>query len=440
MKQKFQVITMAINDDKCYLFKSIIFKLKIISKVSLHYNFFQMKNLSDQPQNINLQIISYVSFTFTGYFIIGLSLSVLPIFISKSLGFSLLVAGMTISLQYISTFFLRAYSGKIIDGKGPKPAVLLSMIGFSTTGIFLILAYYFKFSPVLSLGLLMITRLLTGCAEGLVGASPINWAIMAVGEKHTAKIISYNGVACYGALAIGASLGIIIEQKLSLYGIGILSVILGIIGYIFAKTKENKTNSNPAENQSFWKVLGKVAPFGVCLALGGIGFASISTFITLYYNHFHWNNGALCLSVFGCLFVAGRLVFSNVINNYGGIKVAIACLSVETAGLLIIAFATNAQIALIGSGVTGLGFSLIFPALGVMAIKSVAPSNQGSAVAGYGLFIDISLGVAGPVIGSVADYFGLQYIFPFSAAMVFIGLGLAYFLKKKSNLKKLSEV
>jgi len=431
---------MAINDDKCYLFKSIIFKLKIISKVSLHYNFFQMKNLSDQPQNINLQIISYVSFTFTGYFIIGLSLSVLPIFISKSLGFSLLVAGMTISLQYISTFFLRAYSGKIIDGKGPKPAVLLSMIGFSTTGIFLILAYYFKFSPVLSLGLLMITRLLTGCAEGLVGASPINWAIMAVGEKHTAKIISYNGVACYGALAIGASLGIIIEQKLSLYGIGILSVILGIIGYIFAKTKENKTNSNSAENQSFWKVLGKVAPFGVCLALGGIGFASISTFITLYYNHFHWNNGALCLSVFGCLFVAGRLVFSNVINNYGGIKVAIACLSVETAGLLIIAFATNAQIALIGSGVTGLGFSLIFPALGVMAIKSVAPSNQGSAVAGYGLFIDISLGVAGPVIGSVADYFGLQYIFPFSAAMVFIGLGLAYFLKKKSNLKKLSEV
>ncbi|KQS91554.1 MFS transporter [Chryseobacterium sp. Leaf394] len=393
-----------------------------------------------QPKNINLQLISYVSFTFVGYFIIGLSLSVLPIFISKSLGFSLLVAGLVISLQYISTFFLRAYSGKMIDGKGPKPAVLLSMIGFSATGIFLIIAYYFKLSPILSLGFLIITRLLTGCAEGLVGASPINWAIMALGEKHTAKIISYNGVACYGALAIGASLGIVIEQKFSLYGIGILSILLGIIGYLFAKTKDNKTNNNQKETQSFWKVLGKVAPFGVCLALGGIGFASISTFITLYYNHFHWNNGALCLSIFGGLFVAGRLVFSNVINNYGGIKVAIACLFVETIGILIIAFATNAQMALIGAGVTGLGFSLIFPALGVMAIKSVAPSNQGSALAGYGLFIDISLGVAGPIIGSVADFFGMRFIFPFSAAMVFVGFGLAYFLKKKSNLKKLSEV
>ena len=398
-----------------------------------------MESSINQPKNINLQLISYVSFTFVGYFIIGLSLSVLPIFISKSLGYSLLIAGMVISLQYISTFFLRAYSGKVIDGKGPKPAVLFSMLSFSLTGIFLIFAYYFKFSPILSLSFLIITRLLTGCAEGMVGASPINWAIMALGEKHTAKIISYNGVACYGALAIGASLGIVIEHAYSLYGIGILSIILGIIGFFFAKTKENKTNTNPKENQSFWKVLGKVAPFGVCLALGGIGFASISTFITLYYNYFHWNNGALCLSVFGGLFVAGRLVFSNVINNYGGIKVAIACLFVETIGLLIIAFATNAQMALVGAGVTGLGFSLIFPALGVVAIKSVSPSSQGSALAGYGLFIDISLGVAGPIIGSVADFFGMQFIFPFSAAMVFIGLGLAYFLKKKSNLKKLNE-
>lgn len=398
-----------------------------------------MDSSLNSPKNINAQLISYVSFTFVGYFIIGLSLSVLPIFISKSLGFSLLIAGIVISLQYISTFFLRAYSGKVIDGKGPKPAVLFSMIGFSLTGIFLILAYYFKFSPIISLAFLVITRLLTGCAEGMVGASPINWAIMALGEKHTAKIISYNGVACYGALAMGASLGIIIEQKYSLYGIGILSIILGMIGFLFAKTKENKTNTHQKEIQSFWKVLGKVAPFGVCLALGGIGFASISTFITLYYNHFHWNNGALCLSIFGALFVAGRLVFSNVINNYGGIKVAIACLFVETIGLLIIAFATNAQMALVGAGVTGLGFSLIFPALGVMAIKSVSPSSQGSALAGYGLFIDISLGVAGPIIGSVADFFGMQFIFPFSAAMVFIGLGLAYFLKKKSNLKKLNE-
>lgn len=389
-----------------------------------------------QQKNVNLSLLTYVGFTFLGYFIIGLSLSVLPIFISKNLGFSLVVAGLVISLQYVATFFLRAYSGKIIDGKGPKPAVLFSMLGFSLTGIFLILAYYFKFSPLLSLGFLIITRLLTGCGEGMIGASPINWAIMALGEKHTAKIISYNGVACYGALAIGASLGVMIEHKFGLYGIGIISILIGIIGFLFAKTKINYTNTNTQDSQSFWKVLGKVSPFGICLALGGIGFASISTFITLYYNYFHWNNGALCLTVFGGLFVAGRLIFSNVINNYGGIKVAIACLLVETIGLVIISFAATSQMALLGAGVTGLGFSLIFPALGVVAIKSVSPSSQGSALAGYGLFIDLSLGVAGPLIGAVADLCGMKYIFPFSAGMVLVGLCVAYYLKTKSSFNK----
>jgi hypothetical protein len=38
------------------------------------------------------------------------------------------------------------------------------------------------------------------------------------------------------------------------------------------------------------------------------------------------------------------------------------------------------------------------------------------------LFIDISLGVTGPLIGGVADVFGLPYIFPFSIGIVLIGL------------------
>lgn len=389
----------------------------------------------DNTRNSFLSLLSYIIFTFIGYFIIGLSLSVLPVFIHQNLGFSMLIAGIVISLQYVMTFVMRAYSGKIVDNQGPKPAVITSMLSFALTGIILIMAYYFKFSPVVSLGFLVLTRLFTGSAEGMIGASPINWAIMALGEKHTAKIISYNGIACYGALALGASLGVTIVKHFNFYGLGFLIFILGILGYFFARTKSNITNKkaqNKSEQKSFWKVLMKVAPYGLGLALGGLGFATISTFITLYYDYHHWQNGALCLSVFGILFVASRLIFSNVINKYGGLNVALVSLAVETLGLTIICLATHPYFALIGAGITGLGFSLIFPALGVMAMKTVPSSNQGSALAGYGLFIDISLGITGPLIGGVADSFGLNYIFPFSIAIVLIGLALVFYLKTES--------
>lgn len=388
-----------------------------------------------RPGRDSYTLFSYVFFTFIGYLVIGLSLSVLPIFISKGLGFSMLVAGLVISLQYVMTFVMRAYSGKIVDNQGPKPAVIGSMLSFGVTGIILMMAYYFRFSPVVSLVFLIVTRLLTGAAEGMIGASPINWAIMTMGEKHTAKIISYNGVACYGALALGAYLGVTIVKHFSFYGLGLLILALGILGFFLAKNKTNKMGSDtPSEHRTFWSVLAGVAPYGLGLALGGLGFATISTFITLYYDYHHWQNGALCLSVFGVLFVASRLIFSNAINRFGGINVAIVSLAVEVLGLTMIGLATHPYLALVGAGVAGLGFSLIFPALGVLAIKTVPAANQGSALAGYGLFIDLSLGVTGPLIGGVADSFGLNYIFPVSIAIVLIGLALVFWLKmNKSN-------
>ena len=157
--------------------------------------------------------------------------------------------------------------------------------------------------------------------------------------------------------------------------------------------------------------MGKVAPFGICLGLAGLGFGTISNFITLYYDYFNWKNAALCLSVFSVLFVTGRFFFSNSITKFGGINVAIVSLLIETLGLFVLFQAQTTFVALIGAAITGLGFSLIFPALGVEAVRKVPPSNSGSALAAYGLFIDISLGLTGPLGGLIIGRFGMPYLF-----------------------------
>jgi MFS family permease len=182
-------------------------------------------------------------------------------------------------------------------------------------------------------------------------------------------------------------------------------------------------------------VLKTVSPFGLCLALAGIGFGTISTFITLYYDSLNWTGAVMCLSVFSLLFILGRVFFANSINAYGGLQTAILCLAMESLGLFILWKAETPQVALIGAGFAGLGFSLIFPALGVEAVKLVPASNQGSALGGYGLFIDISLGITGPLVGSVASNFGMRYIFPFSMGMVMLGFVMANLIllfKKRS--------
>lgn len=394
--------------------------------------FMENNSISDANKgNVKWQIVGFVLFTFMGYFCIGLPLAVLPIFIHKDLGYSELIAGIVISVQYAATFLFRGYAGNIVDKKGPKPAVLLSMGCFVVSGIFLILSYLFRENPVISIAVLVMARLITGCAEGMVGASPINWAMMTVGKKHTATAISYNGIASYGALALGAPLGVLLNKSIHISGLGWIISAVGIVGLLYAVKKPAALPTGAKVRASFLQVLKIVAPFGICLAMAGLGFGALSNFVTLYYDYFHWQNAALCLSVFGGIFILCRLFFSNMINKYGGMRVAIVSLIIEACGMFFLWQAHDATLALVGAGITGMGFSLIFPALGVEAVRIVPDANKGAALAGYGLFIDISLGITGPVVGGVIHAFGMHSLFSFCAVMVVLGTLLCIFLYYK---------
>jgi MFS family permease len=67
--------------------------------------------------------------------------------------------------------------------------------------------------------------------------------------------------------------------------------------------------------------------------------------------------------------------------------------------------------AVLGATLTGLGFSLVFPAMGVLATRSVPPEQRGRAVGNFIAFADIALGVTGPVVGFATQWFGIPAAF-----------------------------
>lgn len=82
---------------------------------------------------------------------------------------------------------------------------------------------------------------------------------------------------------------------------------------------------------------------------------------------------------------------------------------------------------------SGFGFSLVFPALGVEAVNQVSAANRGAAVGAYSLFIDLSLGVTGPLVGAVAAGFGFASMFLFAAAAAACGLVLSLYLYRQGR-------
>jgi predicted MFS family arabinose efflux permease len=99
-------------------------------------------------------------------------------------------------------------------------------------------------------------------------------------------------------------------------------------------------------------------------------------------------------------------------------------LAIECAGLLTLWLGTTPLAAKIGATISGLGFSLIFPALGVEAVRKVAAESRGSALGIYTAFVDLSLGISGPIAGAIASAAGYPPIFLFAAAAAALGMVL----------------
>ncbi|CAD6541010.1 putative MFS-type transporter YhhS [Paraburkholderia kirstenboschensis] len=374
-----------------------------------------------------MQIIPVVFFTFLCYLTIGIPLAVLPGYVHDDLGYSAVLAGAAISVQYLATLASRPLAGRSADTLGPKRTVTIGLLGCGASGVLLLLAVLCGRWPVLSLGLLVCSRLVLGFGESLCGTGAILWGIGRVGTSNNARVISWNGIATYGALAIGAPLGVAIERTVGFAALGILVILLAALGFYLARPIAPVPIVH-GERMSYRSVFTRVLPHGIGLALGSAGFGSIATFITLFYAAKQWPNAALSLTVFGTLFIGARLLFANTIKTYGGFRVAIVSFSFECVGLLMLWLAPEPHIALAGAALTGFGFALVFPALGVEAVGLVPPASRGAALSAYSVFLDLSLGITGPLAGYIAGEFGYGSVFLFAAIAAAAAVGLSSFL------------
>ena len=373
-------------------------------------------------------LLGFVYFTFVCYLSIGLPLAILPEYVSLRMGYSAVLAGLVISSQYIATFLSRPWAGRISDHKGAKISVLWGMAACTFSGVLLLGAAALHRDPAwLSLASLIASRLVMGVAESLGSTGATLWGITSAGQEHTAKVIAYNGVATYGALALAAPLGVVMEQQLGLASLGLITVVLGAVSFLMASRKAPVPVVH-GEHLPFRDVLGRVTPHGMGLALGGVGYSVLATFVTLFYASRHWGGAALCLTAFGIAFIVARLTFIRTISHYGGFPVGITCLIVESLGVLLLWRSASPWMAFGGAALTGCGFSLVFPALGVEAVKRVPERSRGTALSVYTVFADVSFFLVGPIAGTVIAAFGYSSVFLFALVCVVASLGIVVVL------------
>jgi len=369
-----------------------------------------------------LRILATVVLNLLCFITIGLQLSVLPGFVHHVLRFDAATAGLVISIEYLTTLLSRPLAGRIVDNAGPKRSLVSGLSLCALTGALLLLAgeiaLHLPAWPAAALAAVLAARLVLGFAESLTVTGSITWAIGLVGASRTALVISWNGVASYGGISSGAPLGVILAghgpEGIAL--LGLISIGLGALGLAIALPRP-PVLPKPGERLAFLAILGRVLPHGAALGLSSVGFGVIGAFVVLFFSYHGWpeREAALALSMFGVMFMASRMLFAGTIARFGGYPVALVSLVAETLGLLVLWQASSARIAIAGAALAGGGFSLVFPAVGVEAVKSIGPENRGSALGAYTVFLDLSLGLSGPLLGLIANRGGYSVLFLIAA-------------------------
>jgi acyl-CoA synthetase (AMP-forming)/AMP-acid ligase II len=139
-----------------------------------------------------------------------------------------------------------------------------------------------------------------------------------------------------------------------------------------------------------------------------------------------WSHAALAMTFFGGAYAFMRVCFGNLPDRIGGYLVAVASLGIEGIGQALLWWSPNETVALFGALLSGMGCSLLFPALGVEILKRIPAQSRGTALGGFVAFQDIAYGISGPLTGVLAARAGYPSVFLVGAVATLAGIGFVF--------------
>jgi predicted MFS family arabinose efflux permease len=364
---------------------------------------------------------------FLGYLTLGMALPVIPFRVHDELGLGAVAVGFAIGIQSLATLVTRPFTGVLVDERGPRFTILLGGV----LGILVGLAYLGS-SALAAVGAsyteLLVGRVLLGLSESMVITGSLAWGIARVGPTRSGAVMVWVGIAMFAALSAGAPLGAELARTHGFGAVAIAVTLVPLLMLACAATLQPVRRPH-GPSVSLGTVLRAVAPAGVGLALTSIGYGAIVAFVTLFFAAHGWHDASYAYTVFGAAFIVARLLCGSFPDRFGGVPVAIGALLVELVGQLLLWRAGVPGVALVGAALTGAGYSLAFPAFGVEAVRRIAAANRGAALGVYVAFLDLGLGVMGPLNGLVAAQFGYPAVYAAGASSALLALGVAFALR-----------
>jgi MFS family permease len=346
-----------------------------------------------------------------------MALPVLPLHVHQDLGLSTFVVGLVAGSQFVAALLSRVWSGHYADSKGAKRAVFAGLLTAVAGELLYLLSLRLVGAPLVSVTILLLGRAFLGVAESFIITGGVSWGLTLAGPANAGKVIAWVGMAMFAALASGAPLGTMLYGFGGFARIAVATALIPLVTMLVVVPLA-PVPSHRGARARLLKVVGAVWMPGLGSAFSSIGFGTMIAFSSLLSVERNWTPVWLLFSAFAFALVAARLFLGHLPDRFGGARIALISVLIEVAGLALIWQAPNQTSAAIGALLTGVGFALVYPGLGIEAVRRTPPQSRGLTMGAYTAFLDVALGFGSPAFGLIAGWAGLSSVFLAAALVV----------------------
>jgi MFS family permease len=351
----------------------------------------------------------------TGYLSIGVVLAVLPVYVKGPLGGSDVTVGFVLGAVPVAMLVARPFAGHLIDRRGPRDVMVVALIAGSLAG----LAYPLAGSPAA----LVPARLLHGIAEACVYTGGLVWVVGMVGPEQRGRAIGLYGLCVWTGFTVGPPLGQTAHDLGGFTAVWLLAAIPPAIGALVVSRLDPPPASPEHEGRRQLLPRGAIRP-GIGGGMAGVGIAAITGFVVLLCvdRGFGQASGAVAIACFAGATLIGRLAAGGIPDRLGPRRTMAIAVVLGAAGQACIAVAPGWWAVGLGCVLFGFCWTLLFPALAMLVVDAVEPSQRGAGLAAYSSFFDLGYGIGAPALGGIASLFGYGAIYVTAAILVVCSL------------------
>jgi MFS family permease len=363
-------------------------------------------------------LLPIMTVVLVAFLVIGLALPVLPLHVVHGLGLGAFVVGLVAGSQFAASLVSRIWAGHYSDRRGAKRGVVAGLLAAAASGLLYLLSLRFVESPITSVTILLLGRALLGGAESFIITGAVSWGLALVGPESAGRVIAWVGTAMFAALALGAPIGTALYAIGGFAAIALATILVPLATLLLLVRLPTVDPSRGASRPAFMSVAGAVWMPGLGAACSSIGLGAILAFGSLLFAQRGWSPIWLAFTAYAVSLIAARILFGHLPDRLGGARVALVSVLIEAAGLALIWLAPAPLVAAAGAALAGFGYALVYPGLGVEAVRRAPPQSRGLVMGIYTAFLDVALGFGSPSLGLIAGWAGLGSVFLASALVV----------------------